>query len=309
MSLPRAVLEAEKRADDLLKQLNEAHSQQNEEVAVVANNQDTNQEPSQADVPAEPDPAPQTTEAPLAEEDPSWESRYRVLVGKYNAEVPRLIAGNKELSHKLQSIEGEFEAVRAAKETPRESLVKPEEVQEYGEPLVDLIRRAARDEVSVKDQEINALKNRLERFEATNNKTAEVAFYEMLGNAVPHWEQTNKDAGFLKWLAEYDDLTGYQRQDSLDDAVRKNDASRAARFFNKWKEMSGNKAAIVTKSLASQVVPATSTNSTPPPGKKVWSRTEIADFYGKARRGEVNDADMIAIEADIHAAHLEKRIR
>ena len=130
-----------------------------------------------------------------------------------------------------------------------------------------------------------------------------------MGAAVPDWEELNKEDGFLKWLAEYDELTGLQRQDSLDDAVRNNDAVRASRFFNKWKEMSKEKAATVSRSLEEQVVPAAVANSAPPAGKKIWTRGEIQDFYSKARRGEISDSDMVAIEADIHAAHLEKRIR
>ena len=310
MSLPRAVLEAEKRADELLAQLSGAQQQQPKEDEFVANEQNSNQEQAQLDaVPAEPANEPTPVDAPVAQEDTTWESRYKSLRGKYDAEVPRLAAGNRELTARLQSIEKEMEAVKAAKATPKESLVKPEEIQEFGEPLVDLIRRAAREEASAKDAEIQALQSKLERFEASSTKTQEIDFYERLRTSVPDWEDLNRNEGFLKWLSEYDELTGFQRQDSLDDAVRNNDAMRAARFFNKWKEMSVKQAATASKSMESQVVPSTSTVSTPPPGKKIWTRGEIQTFYEKARRGEISDKDMVAIEADIHAAHVEKRIR
>lgn len=309
MTLPRAVLEAEQRADELLKQLNEAKGQQTPEGETVANGQNPEQVQAQEATPAEPAEQSQAIVAPPAEEDPSWEQRYRSLIGKYNAEVPRLVAGNRELTSKLQSMEQEIEAIKAAKNTPRESLVKPEEVQEFGEPLVDLIRRAARDEVSSKDAEIAALKAKLDRFEATTTKTAEIDFYERLASAVPDWEDVNKNEGFLKWLGEYDELTGLERQNSLDDAVRMQDASRAARFFNKWKDINKTQAATSSRSLESQVVPDTVTSTAAPVGKKIWTRAEIQDFYQKARRGEIADDKMVAIEADIHAAHIEKRIR
>lgn len=269
MTLPRAVLEAEQRADELLKQLTEAKGQQTPEVETVANGQQTEQVQAQEATPAEPTEQSQAIAAPLAEEDPSWEQRYRSLVGKYNAEVPRLVAGNRELTSKLQSMEQEIEAIKAAKETPRESLVKPEEVQEFGEPLVDLIRRAARDEVSGKEAEIASLRAKLDRFEATTTKTAEIDFYERLANAVPEWEEINKADGFLKWLGEYDELTGLERQSSLDDAVRMQDASRAARFFNKWKDITKTQAATSSRSLESQVVPDTVTSTAAPVGKKI----------------------------------------
>lgn len=310
MSLPRAVLEAEKRADEILKQLNQAASPQPQEGEVAANEPAPNQEQAQSvAAPSEPSTTPQPSEAPAAQEDQTWEARYKSLVGKYNAEVPRLAASNKELTAKLQSIEKEIEDLRKAKAEPKQSLVKPEEVQEFGEPLVDLIRRAARDELSEKDQEIASLKARLERFEASTSKNAEIDFFSRLATAVPDWEELNKDDGFLKWLAEYDELTGLQRQDSLDDAVRNGDAIRAARFFNKWKEMSKEQAATASRSLEEQVVPAPVANSAPPAGKKIWTRAEIQGFYEKARRGEISDTDMVAIEADIHAAQIEKRIR
>jgi hypothetical protein len=73
--------------------------------------------------------------------------------------------------------------------------------------------------------------------------------------------------------------------------------------------MSNQQAATAASSLEEQVVPATSTVSTPPPGKKIWTRAEIQNFYAQARQGKISDKDMVAIEADIHAAHIEKRIR
>lgn len=309
MSLPRAVLEAEKRADEILKQLNQAANSQPQEGEIVANDQQPNAEQAPRDAAlAEPATYQTQQEAPPAEENP-WEQRYKSLRGKYDAEVPRLAATNKELTVRLQSIEREIESLRTFKETPRQSLIKPEEVQEFGEPLVDLIRRAAKEELSDKDQEIQSMRSKLERFEATTTKNAEIDFYSRLGTSAPGWEESNKNEDFLKWLAEYDELTGLQRQDSLDDAVRNNDASRAARFFNKWTEISQKQTATASRSLESQVVPTTSTANAPPPGKKIWSRPEIQSFYQKARVGEISDSDMVAIEADIHAAQIEGRIR
>ena len=306
MSLPRAVLEAEQRADELLKQLNGAGQQapSQDETPVV----ETSLEQEQ---PIEVAPAEQQLETPSEphKEEDIWEQRYKSLRGKYDAEVPRMAASNKELTSRLQSIERELEKVKTFKAVTKDPLIKPEEIQEYGEPLVDLIRRAAREEVSSKDAEIESLKSSLERFEASSTKNAEIDFYERLRTAVPDWEELNRDKDFLQWLSEYDELSGNQRQDSLDEAVRNNDALRASRFFNKWKDMSTKQAATVSRNLESQVVPSSTRTSSVPAGKKIWSRSEISDFYMKARKGSITDKDMVAIEADIHAAQLENRIR
>ena len=307
MSLPRAVLEAEQRAEELLKQLNGAVKQESSQDEIQT--ADTSLEQEQ---PTEVVPAEQQLEAfpsePQKEED-IWEQRYKSLRGKYDAEVPRMAASNKELTSRLQSIERELEKVKTFKAVTKDPLIKPEEIQEYGEPLVDLIRRAAREEVSAKDAEIESLKSTLERFEASTTKNAEIDFYERLRTAVPDWEELNRDKDFLQWLSEYDELSGNQRQDSLDEAVRNNDALRASRFFNKWKDISTKQAATVSRNLESQIVPSSTRVSSTPAGKKIWNRSEIADFYMKARKGSITDKDMVAIEADIHAAQLENRIR
>jgi len=92
-----------------------------------------------------------------------WENKYKVLAGKYSAEVPQLAAERRELRHKVQQLEKELERAKNAP-TP-ERLVKDEEIAEYGENLVDLIRRAAREEVASKDAEIETLRAKLDSFE------------------------------------------------------------------------------------------------------------------------------------------------
>ena len=312
MSLPRAVIEAEKRAEEALAALKGLNQQPPQEAAPEAPNPP--EEPPVEEPQAPPEEPPQQDFAAPPEDPPQakgdqalWEQKYKVLNGKYNAEVPRLLAGNKELTAKLNALQQELEALKNAPK--RESLVKPEEIQEYGEPMVDLVRRLAREEVASKDAEIIALKARLESFEATNAKTGEETFYTRLGDLVPDWVSINDNDGFHQWLGEYDELTGMRRQDMLSDAEAKRDANRVARFFNKWKETQTKRTATTNRKLESQLTPDASKVSSKPPGKKVWTRGEIADFYGRARRGEIKSADMVAIEADIHAATLEGRVR
>ena len=85
MSLPRAVLEAEKRADEILKQLNQAASPQSQDGEVEAKDPAPKEEQAQSDAaPAVPSTTENPEEAPAAQEDPTWESRYRSLIGKYN---------------------------------------------------------------------------------------------------------------------------------------------------------------------------------------------------------------------------------
>jgi hypothetical protein len=47
----------------------------------------------------------------------------------------------------------------------------------------------------------------------------------------------------------------------------------------------------------------------PPPGKRIWTRGQIADFYAQVRRGEMSDDKALAIESEIQLASVEGRVR
>lgn len=207
----------------------------------------------------------------------------------------------------MQALREEVEALKAAKD--RQSLVKPEEIQEFGEPLVDLIRRAAREEVGAKDQEIAELKSQLKSIKSTSEQSVESTFYEKLAAAIPDWMTINDDPEFHSWLAEHDELTGYQRQELLVQAEKRKDAGRVARFFDAFKKTKSKTQVAAVDSLESQVPPVTSRADAPPPGKKIWTRGEIADFYARDKRGEYSMEKSAAIEKDIQEAVRERRVR
>ena len=314
MNLPRAVLEAERKAEEALQRLQQARQPQQTS---------TDPAPTESVDPANPTPgtsgepaatataAPATTQpAPASTDgDDKWEARYKTLHGKYNAEVPRLHAAIKERDAKLNSLTAEVEALKAKVDTPKESLIKPEEVQEFGEPLVDMVRRAAREEVQAKDAEITELRRKLESIEGHTATTAEVGFYDKLAAAVPDWMAVNDDPEFHAWLGEVDDLTGYQRQQILAQAEEKRDADRVARFFNAFKKVQQDKSAASSTSLESQVNPVVSRVPEAPVGKKIWTRAEIADFYARDRRGEYTEEKAAAIDSEIQLAIRENRVR
>lgn len=312
MNLPRAVIEAERKAEEALQRLQAARqpqqSQPDEETPPGDPQPPTPDAASATPAPAA-DPAPAPTATPPGEGDDKWEARYKTLHGKYNAEVPRLHAALKERDSKLNSLTEEVEALKAAVSNPRESLIKPEEVNEFGEPLVDLIRRAARDEMAAKDAEIAALKREVESVKTSTVENKEVSFYDKLNSAVPDWMAINDDPDFHAWLGEVDDLTGALRQEILSAAEGKRDADRVARFFKAFKKVQETKSAAATASLDSQVAPVASRVDEPPKGKKIWTRAEIADFYARDRRGELTEEQSAAIDKEVQLAIRERRVR
>jgi len=292
-TLPRAVIDAEKRADEILESL----SKQNQ------------MEVQNPQPPAEPieTPAPQPPADSTPPQEESWEHRFKVLQGKYNAEVPRFAHENKDLKSRLQSLEEQLDEMKNAK--PPELLVKPEEIEQYGEGLIDVARRVAREELASKDAIIAKLRSEIDSVKSVQSSVVQDSFFRSLTEMVPDWEALNADTNFLNWLDEVDDLTGETRQALLGRAEQARDPVRAAKFFNTYKKMSQTWAAKSAASLEQQIVPPTNQAPSTPQAKKIWTRAEITNFYDRLRRGSISDADANAIEADIASASVEGRIR
>jgi hypothetical protein len=292
-TLPRAVIAAEKRADEILQEI-EKQSQMEQMPQPPVESQDP------------PTPQPPIDSTPPPQEE-SWEHRFKVLQGKYNAEVPRFAHENKDLKSRLQSLEEQLEDMKSAK--PVELLVKPEEIEQYGEGLIDVARRVAREELASKDAQIAKLRSEIDSVKSVQSHVVQDNFFKSLTEMVPDWEALNADANFLNWLDGVDDLTGETRQALLGKAENQRDPVRAAKFFNTYKKASQTWAAQSAASLEQQIVPPTNQAPSTPQAKKIWTRAEITNFYDRVRRGTISDADAVAIEADIASASVEGRIR
>lgn len=312
MAIPRKVQEAAERAEALHKQFYEnvdGEPQTAQKDPVTAPEPDPETQPSTEGV-AEPSVAPPVEQPDQQKQDEeTWEHRYTVLEGKYREEVPRLSAERRELKRQLDALKEEIEQIKQRKDTPASSLISSEDREKYGDDLLDVIKRTAQEQVAAKDVEIAELKRQLESVTTATAKTAEVGFFDRLGQLVPDWVTLNGDDGFLKWLDEYDELTGRTRQELLSEAEQARDADRVARFFKTWKGQQEASAIHRKRSLEAQVTPDSNRVVTPPPGKRFFTRREIAEFYAAARRGEIGAKEMVALEAEIHAATLDGRIR
>ena len=313
MAIPRAVREAAEKAEAIHKQMYEKPADE----PTPQPQADPQPEPTP---PVDPVPQPPVEDASVVappnselpdqqKKDDQWEHRYKVIEGKYRAEVPRLAADNRELRQKLDALTQELESLKSQATKPNSSLISQEDREKYGDDLLDVMKRAAQEQVSAKDQEIAELKRRLDEVNHATTKSVEVGFYDQLGRLAPDWVTINSDENFLRWLDEYDELTGKTRQDLLSEAEASRDAERVARFFTKWKASQQQSVATNNRALEAQVVPDTNRVVSAPSGKRFFTRQEIAAFYAAARRGEVSSKDMVAMESEIHAATIEGRIR
>jgi len=303
--LPKAVEEANRRAEEIHRQIygNTEQPPQGTPEAKPA----PESEAPKAEAPAPQTEQPAPTEPPKAEapeapkpEDDSWKRRYEVLEGKYKAEIPRMAAELRNLKAQLN----EAQAKPATPPAPPPSKLRPEEVEEYGEKFIDVVKRAA---AEVLPDDVGQIRQSVEQLKSDGLRLAKDRFFGDLNRLAPRWEQLNEDKDFLGWLAGIDPFTGQMRQDIFDQATAQMDAWRVANFFNGYGGESPA-AASVPDPIDDQVEPPTSRVAAPPPGKKIWTTTEIGRFYADVRSRRLTPEDSQRIERDIFAAQSEGRI-
>jgi hypothetical protein len=294
--LPKAVEEANRRAEDLHRQIygnTEQPPQGTPEAKPAPGKEEPPNQtpPTEAAVEPRPEPKAQDDEA-------SWKRRYEVLNGKYQAEIPRMAAEIRDLKGRL--VQAEARAAAPAQPAPK---LSQEDREEYGD-LIDVMKRAA---AEVVPQDVNEIKQSVEQLRGETTRLAKDRFFSDLTRIAPQWESLNENKDFLAWLSGFDLASGRLRSELFDDAVSRFDAMRVAHFFSAYggtKEPEPQ----VPDPLEQQVEPPAQRRSAPTPGKKMWRTSEIASFYAGVRAGQYNREDADRIERDIFAAQSEGRI-
>ena len=313
MQLPRAVQQQVDDADAFVAQM----------TGQTTDNVETNQNPDlQPAANDPPQPVSQEPQPKSVSED-TWERKYLTLKGMYDAEVPRLHSQTRELNQQVQNLIAETALIKAQQATAQPSskstLITEQDKEAFGSDLLDLIDRAAEQKVSeVRNRnaellgELKELKGKLGNVSDRQVVSDKDRFLASLGTKVSDWETLNVDSGFLTWLAEVDPVYGLPRQYGLNNAYEAFDADRTAAIFNQYKSMVMPKSQQRAPSLSSQVAP-TRSRSTPAQNlgteKPIFSQAEISQFYDDWMKNKITNDEAVKIEADIHAAYAEGRIR
>lgn len=247
-ALPKAVRKQIEEADRILAELNKP--------AGDAPPQET---PPEAPAPAAaaPEAPPQETPPPAPQDESTWEARYKVLQGKYNAEVPRLQSQVRDMGSQLGEMRQQLtmtQGLLASLGKPQESAssgasgtpagrdyryVKDEERRDFGDELLDVVGRRAQEVLLPEiDKRIEDIAKRLGQ---TDQKVGSVVqkvveddqqkMLNQLSDAVTNWKQINVDPAFLAWLDSPDPYSGHLRRVMLDDAYQRNDGPRVIAFF------------------------------------------------------------------------------
>lgn len=333
MALPKQVQMQSEAVQELYKELNGEVEAQEPVSEAAANEIDAPVEGVVADSVEEQAPQSGSEEQgqPDTNSKDTWEQKYKTLQGMYNAEVPRMKAENRELNSRVAQMEQLLSSMNSQPITQPESndpLITDKDVEDYGDSI-DVMRRAAREEVAAANRRVEQLEQRMMQMQASvvpqmnqithaQAQSAEQGFWADLSSKVPQWQDINNDQNFQSWLLEVDPLTGISRQTYLEDAQNNLDTNRVAQFFRTWQEANGKPSVAQTNrkvpsnQLEKQVSPGrgrSGANTMPSEGQ-TYSPADIEGFFDSVRKGKYRgrEEERGRIERDIFAAQREGRI-
>jgi hypothetical protein len=320
MALPRQVEAQLRELEQIEKQIAESQNQAPDNPELTENppaEPSTPEPPAEEQKPVETKPEP--TEPVITEE--TWQSRYIALKGKYDAEVPRLHADVREFKGQLDSLRKvvETKPVETKKPAVAEKLVTDADVQAFGEDLIEVQRKVAREVAAEFRSELDAMRveneQLREQLATTGTQVSEASFEQRLYRMVPDFQEVNADSRWVDWLNEVDPLLRAPRKSVAQDAFNRGDAEAVAHYIGMFKSnlspavQNNDKAAELEK----QIQPKRSATNSANVSQQAQTYTDAqihqmflksADYSAKGRIEEATK-----LEAEIDAAYREGRVR
>lgn len=231
---------------------------------------------------------------PVAPPREDWESKYKVLQGKYNAEVPRLQRQTQELTHTVAELK---QKVADTPEPTRKVDVPPVDKQDadsYGADLMDAVDRRIRlvvehavaDAIGRFRGEIAPVQQKVEQVAQQQEVSAEAQFWSRVTALVPDFH-TSVDVdpswiAFLNTAPEFSTDTYFQIAER---AIAAGDADKIAKLVKVWRPQAPTAVELTPApedppapqeskpSLEAQVSPSTSKSSQAPPQQnaEIWT--------------------------------------
>lgn len=333
--IPRAVIEAGKRAEELQRQ-----STGTAEPSVIATPETPQPETPPPETPPQ-EPPEQHEPEPQNGEPMDWERRFKGLQGRYDRDVRQTREQLNQMSESLNRLQHENATLRqpapSATPTPPPSLLSEQEIADYGPEFVDVVRRVAREIATPLETEIVTLRNQLGYVQQETGNSFLNRMDETIGGIIKNWREINTHPRFVEWVKLPDVFSGAIRQTLMQEAWNAGDARRVAAFFQAFL---AEEAAVDPQRANGQGRPASRMSITPTPSpvtapqaapslaledlaapgrahsaatpaeKPVYTSADIARFYTDVKLGRWRgrEQQQAAIDADIMLAGREGRV-
>lgn len=284
-------------------------------------------------------PAPVRAGIPDSGEHGSFEHRYLAMKGRFD-QAQRTIGSMQEqmaeLGDELGRVNNQLLRVNTGvpqakpPTQPVRQGIRDEDVNTYGNELIDFVQRAARDAVA---PDLARVSTEVQHTNQRVARTVNSTMHEALDDAVPEWRDINVNPRFKAWCRLPDVYSGAVRGKLLNAAFQAADAPRVVAFFQGFlseEQATGQisappaeppaapaeaprVAAVPLETLAApgRAKPATGGSASGSAEKPVFTRAQISEFYVNVRKGQYagREADKARDEAAIFAAQREGRVR
>lgn len=320
MALPKALQDANEKANELIRQQSEGQKSDPEQG-------NTDKPQPQAQQPQEnrtPEQAPQPQQS---ESEQTWKHKYSVLQGMYNADTKKLKeqledaqkrSQEPSLQHRLQALESEnsqlkqqLEQQQQASQPSGEVKLSQKLVEEYGEDFARAVAEqssaGSSDLINQLTQKISTLESKLTQTEQTTSETADNMRWRELSAELSKedidLEQMNSDPMFQKWLAVIDEASGEERNTLMNNAFNRGDINRTAYFFKAFKAQEGSN--FNNNPLANHVDVTSRAPSDAAGDDNVWTKAQMDKLYADRRAGKLTDAEFNEWERKLFSAMQE----
>lgn len=284
--------------------------------------------------PAVGDPSPTPTPPPPQEppKPTDWEAKYKTDAGRWEAERKRNREAFETMNGRMQELERQLVVHAPTPVAPAaKSVVTPEELQDYGEDLIGLMRRVAGAEA---DQRLLKVNGELAQTRAQVGVAQNRTMHQQMDALYPQWQEVNAYQPFIDWVMLPDPYSGVRRQSLMQEAWNAGDARRVFAFIQGFLA----EEAALNPTGAGQRQPASAPVAPPPSGapaaappltlqdlaapggarpvatqpteKPMYTAEDISKFFTDCASGKWRhrEAERAAIEADIFRAQHEGRV-
>lgn len=309
MAMPRQVEQDIKDIEEMEKQLAAQSEPAPAEPAATA---------PEAQVPeTQPQAAPTQPEVKPEDDVETWKQKYRTLDGMYKADVPRLHQQVKQLTAQVSDLTQKLEQKAAEPAPAAPKLVTDQDVETFGQDLIDLQRRIAQEVGATFQGKLDALSAQnaelKQKLDQTGTKVVEMTFEQRLNRAVPDFDAINADPNWIGWLDEVDPLLRAPRRVVAQEAFDTGDVDAIAHYVDLFRQ---NAQPVPQENkrqddLERQVTPTriSAASSTAPQGK-VYTVASWGTAYNKVAQlnaqGRYDEAQKL--EAELDAAANEGRV-
>ena len=317
MGLPTAIRNAENEANTAIQGAKEPSTPEGNTDDKPTNEQSATQPENQT---------PAQTATDLGDD---WQAKYKVLQGKYNAEVPRMREQLDELRNQVMSgkaandsdgrVQEQLTQLQSANEQLQQELADAKRqpakldehlIENYGEDFAQAVARQSDEQskavVSQLETQINELKSQLSNVTQSSQKTSA----DMVISALEHklrtenidFDQVDSDPLFHEWLAQPDELSGQQRGTLMREAFQSGDVGRTAGFYRSYK---AHERSTLQSNPFDKHVDVAQPNSAPDTGSQQadhWTPQDIEALYDAYASGRINDAQFKEQEQNLFRA-------